>query len=151
MCDSNNPQAVNGDWPLATKLPLVGGHEGAGVVVALGSLVTDIKVGDYAGVKVRLSSVLCLDNTGTDTNVEKWINGTCLQCDFCQQSDEPLCAKALLSGYTVDGTFQQYCIAKAAHIARIPKECDLEAIAPVLCAGITVYKGLKESGVRPGQ
>jgi len=123
--------AVNGDWPLETKLPLVGGHEGAGIVVALGSLVDDIQIGDYAGVK--------------------WINGTCLNCSFCQQSDEPLCAKALLSGYTVDGTFQQYCIAKAAHVARIPKECDLEAIAPVLCAGITVYKGLKESGVRPGQ
>jgi len=123
--------AVNGDWPLDTKLPLVGGHEGAGVVVALGSLVEDIQIGDYAGVK--------------------WINGTCLQCSFCQQSDEPLCAKASLSGYTVDGTFQQYCIAKAAHVARIPKDCDLEAIAPVLCAGITVYKGLKESGARPGQ
>merc|ERR1711977_718259 len=102
--------AVNGDWPLATKLPLVGGHAGV-----------------------------------------KWINGTCLACDFCQRSDEPLCAQALLSGYTVDGTFQQYCIAKAAHVARIPKECDLEAIAPVLCAGITVYKGLKESGARPGE
>merc|ERR1712137_190574 len=123
--------AVNGDWPLPTKLPLVGGHEGAGVVVAKGDLVTDIEIGDYAGVK--------------------WINGTCLACDFCQQSDEPLCSKALLSGYTVDGTFQQYCIAKAAHVARIPKECALDAIAPVLCAGITVYKGLKESGVKPGQ
>ena len=65
--------------------------------------------------------------------------------------DEPLCAKALLSGYTVDGTFQQYCIAKAAHVARIPKDVPLDAIAPVLCAGITVYKGLKESGARPGQ
>lgn len=123
--------ALNGDWPLPTKLPLVGGHEGAGVVVALGELVQDVEIGDHAGVK--------------------WINGSCLQCSFCQQSDEPLCSKALLSGYTVDGTFQQYCIAKAAHIARIPKECDLEAIAPVLCAGITVYKGLKESGIRPGQ
>jgi propanol-preferring alcohol dehydrogenase len=123
--------ALNGDWPLATKLPLVGGHEGAGVVVARGDLVDDVEIGDYAGVK--------------------WINGTCLACGFCQTSDEPLCAKALLSGYTVDGTFQQYCIAKAAHIARIPKECDLAAIAPVLCAGITVYKGLKESGVKPGQ
>lgn len=123
--------ALKGDWPLATKIPLIGGHEGAGVVVALGSLVQDIEVGDHAGVK--------------------WINGTCLQCDFCQQADEPLCHKAIMSGYTVDGTFQQYCIAKAAHIARIPKECDLEAIAPVLCAGITVYKGLKESNVRPGQ
>lgn len=101
------------------------------MVVAKGNLVDDIEIGDYAGVK--------------------WINGTCLACDFCQQSDEPLCSKALLSGYTVDGTFQQYCIAKAAHVARIPKECALDAIAPVLCAGITVYKGLKESGVKPGQ
>jgi propanol-preferring alcohol dehydrogenase len=123
--------AVNGDWPLDTKLPLVGGHEGAGVVVALGSGVQDIQIGDHAGVK--------------------WINGTCLQCDFCQQSDEPLCSKALLSGYTVDGTFQQYCIAKAAHIARLPKDIALDAVAPVLCAGITVYKGLKESGAKPGQ
>lgn len=62
-----------------------------------------------------------------------------------------MCAKASLSGYTVDGTFQQYCIAKAAHVARIPKDIPLDAIAPVLCAGITVYKGLKESGARPGQ
>jgi propanol-preferring alcohol dehydrogenase len=56
-----------------------------------------------------------------------------------------------LSGYTVDGTFQQYAIAKAAHVARIHKDIPLDAIAPVLCAGITVYKGLKESGAKPGQ
>jgi propanol-preferring alcohol dehydrogenase len=56
-----------------------------------------------------------------------------------------------LSGYTVDGTFQQYCIAKAAHVARLHKDIPLDAIAPVLCAGITVYKGLKESGAKPGQ
>ncbi len=65
--------------------------------------------------------------------------------------DEPLCSKALLSGYTVDGSFQQYAIAKANHVARIPKDVDLETVAPILCAGITVYKGLKESGARPGQ
>ncbi|MCJ1351792.1 MAG: alcohol dehydrogenase [Icmadophila ericetorum] len=123
--------AVNGDWPLATKLPLVGGHEGAGVVVAKGELVEDIEIGDYAGVK--------------------WLNGSCLACDFCQQMDEPLCPKATLSGYTVDGTFQQYCIANANHVARIPKDVDLAAISPILCAGITVYKGLKESGCRAGQ
>ena len=62
-----------------------------------------------------------------------------------------MCGKALLSGYTVDGSFQQYAIAKAAHVARIPKDVDLAGVAPVLCAGITVYKGLKESGARPGQ
>lgn len=123
--------AMMGDWPLPTKMPLVGGHEGAGVVVARGDLVKDVQIGDHAGVK--------------------WINGSCLNCPFCQQADEPLCGDALLSGYTVDGSFQQYCVAKAAHVARIPKECDLAAVSPVLCAGITVYKGLKESGARPGQ
>ncbi|CRK13955.1 hypothetical protein BN1708_017207, partial [Verticillium longisporum] len=90
-----------------------------------------VEIGDHAGVK--------------------WLNGSCLACPHCLNADEPLCPKALLSGYTVDGSFQQYAIAKAAHVARIPKECDLEAVAPVLCAGITVYKGLKESGARPGQ
>jgi propanol-preferring alcohol dehydrogenase len=120
-----------GDWPLDTKMPLVGGHEGAGVVVAKGELAKDIEIGDYAGIK--------------------WLNGSCLACSFCMQADEPLCPHALLSGYTVDGSFQQYAIAKAAHVARIPKDMDLEAVAPVLCAGITVYKGLKESGLRPGQ
>ncbi|KAL1837718.1 hypothetical protein VTJ49DRAFT_3493 [Mycothermus thermophilus] len=123
--------AMMGDWPLPTKIPLVGGHEGAGVVVAKGELVKDISVGDHAGIK--------------------WLNGSCLACSFCMQADEPLCPKALLSGYTVDGSFQQYAVAKAAHVARIPKDVDLEAVAPVLCAGITVYKGLKESGARPGQ
>ena len=49
--------AVNGDWPLPTKLPLVGGHEGAGVVVAKGELVTDIEIGDHAGIKACHSSI----------------------------------------------------------------------------------------------
>ncbi|KYK54200.1 alcohol dehydrogenase I [Drechmeria coniospora] len=123
--------AMMGDWPIPTKLPLVGGHEGAGVVVARGELVKDVEIGEHAGIK--------------------WLNGSCLNCSYCNQADEPLCAKALLSGYTVDGSFQQYAIAKAAHVAHIPRECDLEAVAPILCAGITVYKGLKESAAKPGQ
>lgn len=123
--------AMLGDWPIPPKRPLVGGHEGAGVVVARGELVKDVEVGEHAGIK--------------------WLNGTCLNCSYCNQSDEPLCSKTLLSGYTVDGTFQQYAVAKAAHVAHLPKECSLEAVAPILCAGVTVYKGLKESGARPGQ
>jgi propanol-preferring alcohol dehydrogenase len=125
--------AVNGDWPIPTKLPLVGGHEGAGIVVARGDLVTDdiCKMGAAVGVK--------------------WLNDSCLSCTFCQQSDEPLCLTPKLSGYTVDGTFQQYCIASARHVAHIPEGVPLDEISPVLCAGITVYKGLKESGARPGQ
>ncbi|KAK5661001.1 hypothetical protein OQA88_12379 [Cercophora sp. LCS_1] len=123
--------AMNGDWPLPRSLPLVGGHEGAGVVVAHGPNVTSPPLGSHVGLK--------------------WLNASCLSCTFCQSSDEPLCAHAKLSGYTVDGSFQQYAVANAAHVALIPDNCDLEAVAPVLCAGITVYKGLKESGAKPGQ
>ncbi|KAL4788031.1 chaperonin 10-like protein [Aspergillus varians] len=126
--------ALNGDWPLPRKMPLVGGHEGAGVVVAKGELVnddSDFHIGDKAGIK--------------------WLNGACLACEMCMQGDEPLCPHAELSGYTVDGTFQQYAIAKAALASKIPSNVPLDAAAPILCAGITVYKGLKESGARPGQ
>lgn len=120
-----------GDWPIPSKMPLIGGHEGAGVVVAKGEMVKDIEIGDYAGIK--------------------WLHSSCLNCTYCLDSDEPLCGKAQLSGYTVDGSFQQYAVANAAHVARIPKECALDAVSPVLCGGITVYKGLKESQIRPGQ
>ncbi|KAJ5539709.1 hypothetical protein N7513_008041 [Penicillium frequentans] len=123
--------AMMGHWPLPVKMPLVGGHEGAGVVVAKGELVQDFEIGDHAGLK--------------------WLNGSCGECEFCRQSDDPLCANAALSGYTVDGTFQQYAVGKATHASKIPKNVPLDAVAPVLCAGITVYKGLKESGIRPGQ
>ncbi|PYH89363.1 threonine aldolase [Aspergillus ellipticus CBS 707.79] len=64
---------------------------------------------------------------------------------------QPLCPKLQLSGYMVDGTFQQYCICKADNAVRIPPGISLEAAAPVLCAGITVYKALKESNVQPDQ
>lgn len=125
--------AWKGDWPLDVKFPLVGGHEGAGYVVARGNLVTDdlAEIGEAVGIK--------------------WLNGSCLGCEFCRVSDEQLCGKAQLSGYTVDGTFQQYCIGKAAHVAHIPRGVALDAVAPILCAGITVYRGLKESNARPGQ
>ncbi|KAJ6001920.1 hypothetical protein N7499_002212 [Penicillium canescens] len=123
--------AMKGDWPLPLKQPLVGGHEGAGIVVAKGELAKGIEIGDHAGIK--------------------WLNGSCLACEFCKTSDEPLCPDAELSGYTVDGTFQQYAIGKAAHVSKLPKEVALDAVAPILCAGVTVYKGLKESGAKPGQ
>ncbi|KAG7434079.1 Alcohol dehydrogenase 1 [Fusarium oxysporum f. sp. raphani] len=123
--------AVNGDWPLESKMPLVGGHEGAGIVVARGELVKDVEIGDHVGLK--------------------WLHGSCMSCEQCRQSNESLCSEASLSGYTVDGSFQQYAVGKAAHVARIPKDCDLAGVAPILCAGLTVYKALKSSGVRPGQ
>lgn len=123
--------AWKGDWPLPTKLPLVGGHEGAGVVVAMGENVKGWKIGDYAGIK--------------------WLNGSCMSCEFCEESHESNCPEADLSGYTHDGSFQQYATADAVQAARIPKGTDLANVSPILCAGITVYKALKTAELRAGQ
>ncbi|ODV64305.1 zinc-dependent alcohol dehydrogenase [Ascoidea rubescens DSM 1968] len=123
--------AWKGDWPLATKLPLVGGHEGAGVVVAKGSEVKNFEIGDYAGIK--------------------WLNGSCMSCELCELGYESNCAKADLSGYTHDGSFQQYATADAVQAAMIPKSADLAQIAPILCAGVTVYKALKSADLQQGQ
>ncbi|KAI5965463.1 ADH1 [Candida theae] len=123
--------AYKGAWPVPYKLPLVGGHEGAGVVVAVGDNVEGWKVGDLAGVKL--------------------INSTCLNCDHCQQGNETICAKTSLNGITADGTFQQYCATDAIQAAKLPSDIDLKSVGPILCAGITVYKGLKSSEAKPGQ
>ncbi|KAL7664655.1 alcohol dehydrogenase [[Candida] zeylanoides] len=123
--------AWKGDWPLGTKLPLVGGHEGAGVVVGMGSNVKNWKVGDLAGIK--------------------WLNGSCLSCEFCQKSNESNCAEADLSGYTHDGSFQQYATADAVQAARIPAGTDLASVSPILCAGVTVYKALKTANLHAGE
>lgn len=123
--------AWKGDWPLDTKLPLIGGHEGAGVVVAKGSHVNNFEIGDLAGIK--------------------WLNSSCMTCDLCETGYESNCAKADLSGYTHDGSFQQYATADAVQAAQIPKGTDLAQVAPILCAGVTVYKALKTSNARPGQ
>lgn len=123
--------AWKGDWPLPTKLPLVGGHEGAGVVVGMGENVKGWKIGDLAGIK--------------------WLNGSCMSCEYCELSNESNCPDADLSGYTHDGSFQQYATADAVQAARIPAGTDLAQVAPILCAGITVYKALKSANLRAGE
>lgn len=123
--------AWKGDWPLPTKLPLVGGHEGAGVVVGMGANVKGWKIGDLAGIK--------------------WLNGSCMSCEYCELSNESNCPQADLSGYTHDGSFQQYATADAVQAARIPAGTDLAQVAPILCAGITVYKALKSAHLRAGE
>ncbi|PUU79710.1 hypothetical protein B9Z19DRAFT_1124803 [Tuber borchii] len=100
----------------------------ASVVVAMGELVEEIGVGDHAGIK--------------------WLNGSCGRSEFCK--DEPLCEKALLSGYTMDDTFQQYAIGKAAHVALILKGAPLDAISPLLCAGITICQTITIVGAGGG-
>uniref|UniRef100_A0A7E4VP40 alcohol dehydrogenase n=1 Tax=Panagrellus redivivus TaxID=6233 RepID=A0A7E4VP40_PANRE len=119
------------ELPLATPVPQIGGHEGAGIVVKVGKHVKGFAVGDRAGIK--------------------WINGSCLICEHCKSGTDNLCVAPLNSGFTRNGTFQQYALVKASEAAKIPDGVDLAQAAPILCAGITAYHGLTEANLKPGQ
>lgn len=123
--------AADGDWPVKPKLPLIPGHEGVGPVAALGAGVTDIKEGDLVGVP--------------------WLHDACGQCEYCTTGWETLCPKQHNTGYGVDGGYAEYVLAPAAYVGRLPDKTELVTMAPILCAGVTTYKGLKETEVRPGQ
>lgn len=121
---------ADGDWDLLrpiTKVPLILGHEVAGTVAALGEGVSQLKVGDRVGVP--------------------WIFWTCGECEFCREGRETLCVKQKITGCTVDGGFAEYLVAPATHAARLPASLSAVEAAPLLCAGLTVYKAMKASGI----
>lgn len=123
--------AMLGNWPVPSKLPLIGGHEGVGEIVAIGEhTVTELKIGDKVGIK--------------------WLADSCMQCEMCRKGFEQNCPRAKLSGYSVDGTFQQYVVSYSNHVSPIPEGLSLEEAAPILCAGVTVYAALKNSGAHVG-
>ena len=72
-------------------------------------------------------------------------------CEYCLAGHETVCERQQTTGLSVPGTFQEYVIAKAQGLARIPSEVDFDQAAPILCAGISVYKGLKELDMKAGQ
>lgn len=123
--------AIDGDWPVKPVLPLIPGHEGVGYVAALGAGVTGIREGDAVGIP--------------------WLHDACGQCEYCRTGWETLCESQHNSGYNVNGTYAEYALANAAFVGRLPPKPDFAALAPILCAGLTSYKGLKEAEVRPGQ
>lgn len=123
--------AVSGDWPVKPKMPLIPGHEGVGYVVALGPEVNNVKEGDLVGVP--------------------WLYSACGGCDHCITGWETLCESQQNGGYSVDGSFAEYVIADARYVGHLPANSNLLEMAPILCAGVTVYKGLKETEVKPGE
>jgi|TARA_R100000501_G_scaffold8550_1_gene17395 propanol-preferring alcohol dehydrogenase len=123
--------AASGDWPIKPRVPFIPGHEGAGEVAALGAGVKHLKKGDRVGVP--------------------WLHTACARCEYCVGGWETLCESQQMTGYTVDGAYAEYVRADADYAAILPDGLDFGAAAPVLCAGVTVYKGLKETEVKPGQ
>ena len=122
--------AVDGDWPVKPKLPFIPGHEVVGHVAALGQGVTRLREGDAIGVA--------------------WLHDACGACEYCGTGWETLCASQHNTGYGVDGGYAEYMIADAAYAVEIPAGMDLVKAAPILCAGVTTYKGIKETDTKPG-
>ncbi len=123
--------AASGDWPLKPSLPFTPGHEGIGIVTVLGAGVTAVKVGDRVGVP--------------------WLYSACGHCEFCLAAQEPVCAQAQFGGYTRNGGFAEYILADPNYVAHIPAGLSAVNAAPLICAGITSYKGIKETQAKPGQ
>ena len=123
--------AVDGDWPIKPTLPFTPGHEGAGIVAVVGPGVTHLKEGDRVGIA--------------------WLHSACGHCEYCLSGWETLCLEQQNSGYSVNGSFAQYALGHGDYLGRIPKNLPFVDAAPILCAGVTTYKGLKQTGARPGE
>jgi alcohol dehydrogenase, propanol-preferring len=123
--------AVDGDWDPPPTLPLIPGHEVTGRVAALGPGVEGFSVGSLVGVP--------------------WMYSSCGRCDVCLAGMETICPAAESTGYSKPGGYAEYLVAPAAFVAVLPEAVDPVAIAPILCAGVTTYRGLKRTGARPGQ
>ncbi|MBU2968265.1 alcohol dehydrogenase AdhP [Pseudoalteromonas sp. C2R02] len=122
--------ACHGDWPVKPKMPLVPGHEGVGEVVKIGANITHLKLGDRVGIP--------------------WLYSACGQCDYCLSGDENLCLSQQNSGYSVDGSYAEYCKANGNYVIKIPDNLSYIDAAPLFCAGVTTYKALKVSDAKPG-
>lgn len=122
--------AAQGDWPVKPSLPFIPGHEGVGHVSAVGAGVTHVREGDRVGVP--------------------WLYTACGHCRHCLGGWETLCHEQQNTGYSVNGGFAEYVVADPDFVGHLPDGVGFNEIAPVLCAGVTVYKGLKVTDTRPG-
>ncbi|MFU1928128.1 alcohol dehydrogenase AdhP [Bordetella hinzii] len=122
--------AAEGDWPVKPNPPFIPGHEGVGFVSAVGAGVKFVKEGDRVGVP--------------------WLYTACGHCRHCLGGWETLCEAQQNTGYSVNGGFAEYVVADPNYVGHLPANIGFAEIAPVLCAGVTVYKGLKVTDTKPG-
>ncbi|MFC5905883.1 alcohol dehydrogenase AdhP [Streptacidiphilus monticola] len=122
--------AARGDWPVKPTPPFVPGHEGVGIVDAVGPEVRHVQVGERVAIP--------------------WLADACGRCDYCVTGWETLCLRQHNSGYSVDGGYAEYALAHGDYVVPVPDALDPLDAAPLTCAGVTTYKAVKVSGARPG-
>jgi propanol-preferring alcohol dehydrogenase len=120
--------AAHGDWPVKPEPPFIPGHEGVGIVTALGDGVRGVNEGDRVAIP--------------------WLGYACDACEYCASGRETLCPNQQDSGYTVDGAYAEYAVADAAFVGKVPTGVDPLDAAPLSCAGVTTYKAVKVAGTR---
>jgi propanol-preferring alcohol dehydrogenase len=120
--------AAHGDWPVKPNPPFVPGHEGVGIVTALGDGVRGLGEGDRVAIP--------------------WLGYACGACEYCASGRETLCPNQQDSGYTIDGAYAEYAVADAAFVGKVPPGIDPLDAAPLSCAGVTTYKAVKVAGTR---
>ena len=107
------------------------GHEGIGIVTKVADDVSALNVGDRVSIA--------------------WLFKSCGACEYCNSGRETLCRSVLNAGYTADGGMATHCIVDADYAVKVPEGLDPAQASSITCAGVTTYKGIKVSGVRPGQ
>src|SRR3954464_2243280 len=112
------------------QLPRVPGHEIAGRIDAVGAQGTEGKKGDRAGAG--------------------WHGGNCFVCNACRKGQFINCERARITGISFDGGYAEHVVVPREAVARIPEKLEPAEAAPLLCAGITTYNSLRNSGARPG-
>jgi propanol-preferring alcohol dehydrogenase len=118
---------VEGDLPVLHQ-PLIPGHQIVGKVIEGAS--ASLPLGTRLGVS--------------------WMGGTDGDCFFCQHGMENLCDQPIFTGYSVDGGYAEYALAREDFTYPLPQELDATHVAPLLCAGIIGFRSLRVAGVKPG-
>ena len=119
--------AARGEWPIKPSPPFIPGHEGVGVIEALGDGAQVRKVGD----RVALP----------------WLGSACGHCGYCVSGRETLCEAQANTGYSIDGGYAQYAVADGRYVVPVPEGVMSFDAAPLTCAGVTTYKAVKSAGV----
>lgn len=128
ICHSDS-LAKDGAYP-GIQYPRVPGHEVSGVIDAVGPGVEGWAPGQRVGVG--------------------WNGGYCGHCDHCRRGDFFACVRGLITGISFDGGYGEYMIAPVNAVARMPDDLDPIEAAPLMCAGLTTFNALRNSGARPG-
>jgi alcohol dehydrogenase, propanol-preferring len=121
--------AARGDWPVKPPLPFIPGHEGVGVIEALGPGVQVRSVGERVAIP--------------------WLGSACGHCRYCVSGRETLCESQTNTGYSVNGAYAEYALAAADYVVPVPDWVSTVEAAPLTCAGVTTYKAIKVAGVGP--